>query len=305
MSAQPSELTAVALPDASARERFEALVGLDEVKRSLAGAIAIMLKPEKLQAWATKHRVDAAAVKALSSRAPLFILGGDVGTGKTELAETIGDFVGRSERMNILLYRLGLTARGGGLVGEMTQRLSGAFAAVASEAKKWKPTASKRTGGVLFIDEADAIAQSRSADQMHHEDRAGVNALIRAVDDIARDRLPVVVIMATNRLDSIDPAVRRRAANVYEFGRPDDHQRSALFGRLLPSINLSEAEKTQLLSITGSDGRGFAFSHSDIARRLVPEALLAALGADRPLTPQLLIETAKAIVPTPPFGSVA
>jgi SpoVK/Ycf46/Vps4 family AAA+-type ATPase len=304
MTGPQTELTAVTLPDSAARERFEALVGLDEVKRSLAGAISIMLKPEKLQTWASKHRVDATAVKALAGRAPLFILGGDVGTGKTELAETIGDFVGRAERMEILLYRLGLTARGGGLVGEMTQRLSAAFASVASEAKKWKG-ASKRTGAVLFIDEADAIAQSRSTDQMHHEDRAGVNALIRAVDDIARDRLPVVIIMATNRLDAIDPAVRRRAANVYEFARPDESQRDALFARLVPSVKMSAAEHAQLLSITGSDTRGYGFSYSDIVRRLVPEMLLAALEADLPPTAALLIHTAKSTAPTPPFGSVA
>ena len=47
------------------------------------------------------------------------------------------------------------------------------------------------------------MAQSRELGQMHHEDRAGVNALIRGVD---------YLVMCTNRLEALDHAVpiRRR-----------------------------------------------------------------------------------------------
>ena len=34
---------------------------------------------------------------------------------------------------------------------------------------------------ILLIDEADALAQSPAQSQMHHEDRAGVNALVRKI----------------------------------------------------------------------------------------------------------------------------
>lgn len=302
MTTNANELTALPLPDSIAQARYDALVGLDEVKRSLATAITIVLKPEKIQAWATKHGGGIATARLLTNRAPLFILGGDVGTGKTELAESVGDFVARTERMNVLLYRLGLTARGTGLVGEMTQRLSNAFATVGSEAKKWKPDASKRTGAILFIDEADAVAQSRDEDQMHHEDRAGVNALIRAIDDLSRARLPVAVLMATNRLDSIDPAVRRRAANLYRFERPNAEQRAAVFKRLLPHLSLSEHELAELVAITGGAANGYAFSYSDIVQRVIPEAILTAFQSDSKLNGDVLIRTAKTTAPTPPFG---
>ena len=61
---------------------------------------------------------------------------------------------------------------------------------------------------VVIIDEADAIAQSREFGQMHHEDRAGVNALIRGIDTVATERRPVLVLLCTNRLSALDPAIR-------------------------------------------------------------------------------------------------
>ena len=56
-----------------------------------------------------------------------------------------------------------------------------------------------------MIDEADALAQSRELGQMHHEDRAGVNALIRGLDQLAADRGRVLVVMCTNRIESLGP----------------------------------------------------------------------------------------------------
>lgn len=273
---------------------------LDDVKRSVATAIGVALRPDKLRAWAAKHGT-VTAVQMVANRAPLFIFGGDVGTGKTELAETIGDAVGRAERMEILLYRLSLTARGTGLVGEMTQRLSNAFATVLSEAKTWKNNGAKRTGAILFVDEADAVAQSRAAYQMHHEDRAGVNALIRSIDDLSRAQVPVVVIMATNRLNALDPAIRRRAANVYAFQRPNDAQRANLIEKLLPDLNLSAAQLSEVVDATGTGHGSYGFSYSDIVQRLIPDALLTAFAEDRALDAETLVHAARGMQATPPF----
>ena len=110
-------------------------------------------------------------------RPPLVVLAGDVGAGKSELAETIGDAVARQERIDITLFPMSLSTRGQGRVGEMTQLLSAAFEHTVAEAAKLKSSSGKSRGAViLLIDEADALAQSREAAQMHHEDRAGVNA---------------------------------------------------------------------------------------------------------------------------------
>lgn len=61
-----------------------------------------------------------AAIDTVLRRPPLAVLAGDVGSGKTELAETI-DAVARQEGIDITLYPLSLATRGQGRVGEMTQ----------------------------------------------------------------------------------------------------------------------------------------------------------------------------------------
>jgi AAA+ superfamily predicted ATPase len=157
-------------------------------------------------------------------RPPLFVFAGDVGTGKTMLAETFGDAVAREAEIGVTLYALSLNARGTGAVGEMTSLLSAAFTEVKQAAKKGAGRGKHNSGIILLIDEADALAQSRELGQMHHEDRAGVNALIRGVDDLATGNLPAIVVMCTNRLDALDPAVRRRAAVTFTFNRPNEAQ---------------------------------------------------------------------------------
>ena len=125
--------------------------------------------------------------------------------------------------IRVALYALSLTARGTGAVGEMTSLLSKAFNEVKDAARKSSGRRGKHSSGIiLLIDEADALAQSREMGQMHHEDRAGVNALIRGVDDFATGNLPAIVLMCTNRLEALDPAVRRRAAATFTFTRPNE-----------------------------------------------------------------------------------
>ncbi|KFC07085.1 AAA family ATPase [Trabulsiella guamensis ATCC 49490] len=60
-------------------------------------------------------------VDTLLRRPPLVVLAGDVGSGKTELVETIGDAVAWQEDIDITLYPLNLATREQGRVGEMAQ----------------------------------------------------------------------------------------------------------------------------------------------------------------------------------------
>jgi SpoVK/Ycf46/Vps4 family AAA+-type ATPase len=211
-------------PDVMMQERYARLVGLDDHKSRLAKILGLLVNPAGLERWhATHHPKCGSLLSSVLRRPPLVVLAGDVGSGKTELAETIGDAVARAEKIDVTLLPLSLSTRGQGRVGEMTQLLSAAFDHAVAEGTKLKAATGKARGGiVMLIDEADALAQSREAAQMHHEDRAGVNALIRGVDRMASGKLPVAVIMCTNRLASLDPAVKRRAADILVFARPND-----------------------------------------------------------------------------------
>ncbi|MHB2029034.1 MAG: AAA family ATPase [Acidimicrobiales bacterium] len=292
------------LPNDRARERFVGLVGLDSIKIQLVMEARALLDPSIVEAWSKKlHNQVIPAVTDVMDRTPLVVLEGDVGTGKTELAETVGDPIGRDLGVTVMLYPMSLSARGHGAVGEMTTLLTKAFEQVREYAQAGRGRdGNLRHATILLIDEADALAQSRELAQMHHEDRAGVNALIRGIDGIRRDRLPVLTIMCTNRIDALDPAVRRRAAAVFQFSRPDEADRRELLKRSFSGVTISDIEMDEVVRLTGPvDGRIYGCTFSDLRQRFVPSAVLQAVSAGIAITGTQLIETAKRFQPTRPF----
>ena len=293
-------------PDPTAARRFAALVGVDEMKERLLKEGRLLLDAESLTAWSKKHHPHGRKVIDLfRDRPPLFIFAGDVGTGKTILAETFGDAIARDAGISVTLYALSLNARGTGTVGEMTTLISAAFSEVKQAAKKAAGRGGKHNSGVvLLIDEADALAQSRELGQMHHEDRAGVNALIRGVDDLATGSLPAIVVMCTNRLDALDPAVRRRAAVTFTFTRPDEAQRLAFLKPVLEELEFTPQQIHALVTATGAThGRSYGYTYSDLAQRLLPGLVLAAYPS-RAISYDLAKDVVEHHPPTPPFKEV-
>ncbi|SLM44213.1 AAA ATPase central domain protein [Nitrospira sp. ND1] len=290
-------------PDVDAMDRLARLVGLDDQKSRLTKILGLLVNPRGLETWAKKHHHGATdLLNTVLRRPPLVVLAGDVGSGKSELAETIGDAVARQEKIEITLFPLSLSTRGQGRVGEMTQLLSAAFDYTVEEATKLKGTSNRSRGAILLlVDEADAIAQSREAAQMHHEDRAGVNAFIRGIDRIGNGRLPAAVIMCTNRLGSLDPAVKRRAADILAFDRPNELQRHAVLDRPLKQLGFSQTSITAIVTATGVvKGRDHGFTFSDLTQRLLPAIVLDAY-PDQAVVPQRALAIAESIMPTPPF----
>jgi AAA+ superfamily predicted ATPase len=182
----------------------------------------------------------------------------------------------------------------------MTSLLASAFDEVRNAARKAVSRGKPTSAGILLIDEADAIAQSRELAQMHHEDRAGVNALIRGINDLARDGLPAVVVLCTNRLDAIDPAVQRRSAEPFLFTRPDAAQREAVIRNYTAGTDVTDADITDLVKLTGPSNSTPGFTYSDITQRLIPTAVLNAF-PHAPLTGAVLLAAARETRPTPPF----
>lgn len=291
-------------PDFEPQQRLAQLIGLDDQKSRLSKMLGLLVNPDGIADWMARHHPDATGLlDTVLRRPPLVILAGDVGSGKTELAETIGDAVARREGIGITLYPLSLSTRGQGRVGEMTQLLSAAFDQTVDAAKALKSASGKARGAViLLVDEADALAQSRESAQMHHEDRAGVNAFIRGIDRIANAKLPAAVIMCTNRLRALDPAVRRRAADVLEFARPNDEQRRYALETRLAATGLATEDYDALVQITGprQGETEFGFTYSDLTQRLIPAIVLDAYPS-RPVTGARALEIAGGMTPTPPF----
>lgn len=294
----------VQFPDPDARDRLAALVGVDHTLDALALEAELLADPSRLTDWSTgKHGTVLPAVGRWTSRAPLFVLAGDIGTGKTEVAETIGQRIADDLRVPVTMYPLSLTARGRGAVGEMTTLLTAAFAQVRAAADGARDGKGRlRKAIVLLIDEADALAQSRELAQMHHEDRAGVNALLRGVDELRQRNLPVIVLLVTNREEALDPAVRRRAARVFAFNRPDRDQRRALLAAELDGAGFTDQQIDDLAEATGPRGSAsYGHTYSDLRQRVVPEILLDAYRRGTALDADDATRVAATIEPTRPF----
>lgn len=287
-------------PDGNAQRRYGALVGLERAKEVAVREALALLAPQSVSEWSVKHhKTVLRAVQLLTDRTPLLVFAGDVGTGKTALAETFGDDVARRAGIDVLLFPLTLSTRGTGAVGEMTKLIGAAFAYVNDQIPVVQDGRS-RLAGILLIDEADALAQSRELGQMHHEDRAGVNALIRGIDRLAGARRPVLTVMCTNRVGAIDPAIQRRAAAVVTFSRPNDAQRRTVLSDAFGDIGLTARQLEELVQLTGPrDGRDYGYTYSDLTTRLIPGAVLSSF-PDAPLTFAMIRDLAGA-EPTAPF----
>jgi AAA+ superfamily predicted ATPase len=186
----------------------------------------------------------------------------------------------------------------------MTQLISGAFDFTVKEANGWQSREGAEGAFILLVDEADALAQSRETQQMHHEDVSGVNAFIRGLDRLANGRLPAAVIMCTNRYEALDPAVKRRAAEILSFGRPGAEGRRSLLTPKLDGLGFSAEEIEEIVDATGpSDGKP-GFTYSDLTQRLIPGFVLDAYPS-RSITPRRAIEIARELEPTPPFKNAS
>lgn len=300
----------IELPEPIRHDRYRRLVGLDEIKVRLRKEATVLSDPRSLTRWIDRHHPDvdsdAEAVVLLRDRAPLLLFAGDVGCGKSALAESFGCDLAETLSVPATLYRLKLTTRGTGHVGEMTALIGEAFKVVGTEAKIGRSKTGALKGiTILVVDEADALVQSREAAQMHHEDRAGVNAFLAGVDELAGTDVPLLVVLCTNRLTALDPALRRRAAAIFEFDRPDEHQRRAVLTSAFAGFGVGPDIMDKLVEMTGPRGKDQpGFTYSDLTQRLVPTAMLSAF-PDRPLSADLLAEVAETMTATPVFNDQA
>ncbi|MEL6699690.1 MAG: AAA family ATPase [Bacteroidota bacterium] len=281
-------------PHKLASKRYESLVGLDSQKEKLLHNLKLFFGRKTLDNWRKKHHPRGLPFFVFDNRSlqpPLILLSGEVGCGKTELAQTIAtplsSLVG-GKRIRVMETPSDI--RGGGRVGELSQRLTAAF----EQARyKLKP----KELGILIIDEADDLATQRSQMQAHHEDRAGVNVLIKEIDRLERDQIPLAVILITNRADVLDPAVLRRAATQLAFSRPNNDSFEKLMELLLQGVTYSDDDIRKLVAASRKDEVRFTFS--DVVHRIARQSLIEAYLKDRPFSPDIILEVIQATKPTP------
>ncbi|KAI0593732.1 P-loop containing nucleoside triphosphate hydrolase protein [Biscogniauxia sp. FL1348] len=155
------------------------------------------------------------------------LLHGPPGCGKTLLANTIAAEIGISY---IPISAPTLVA---GMSGESEKKIRALY----EEAKSIAPC-------IIFIDEIDSIMGKRDNAQREMEKRM-VSQMLTCLDDmdsLVMEGKPVVTIAATNRPDSLDPALRRAGRFDKEIcvNIPNEQAREAILRTLLRKRIISD-----------------------------------------------------------------
>lgn len=173
---------------------FEGVGGLDDHINKLKEMVMLpLLYPEVFQRF-----------KITPPRGVLFH--GPPGTGKTLLARALASSVSSQGQKVTFYMRKGADALSK-WVGEAERQLRLLF----EEARKTQPS-------IIFFDEIDGLAPVRSSKQ--EQIHASIVATLLALMDGMDGRGQVIVIGATNRPDSVDPALRRPGRFDREFYFP-------------------------------------------------------------------------------------
>ncbi|PKK33905.1 ATPase family, AAA domain containing 2 [Columba livia] len=142
---------------------------------------------------------------------------GPPGTGKTLVARALANECSQGDRKIAFFMRKGADCLSK-WVGEAERQLRLLF----DQAYQMRPS-------IIFFDEIDGLAPVRSSkqDQIHSSIVSTLLALMDGLDS----RGEIVVIGATNRLDSIDPALRRpgRFDREFLFSLPNKEARKEIF----------------------------------------------------------------------------
>lgn len=139
------------------------------------------------------------------------LLHGPPGTGKTLIAKAVANEAGAN------FYSI-----------QGPEIMSKYYGESEAQLRKKFEEAEKNAPSIIFIDELDSIAPKR--EEVHGEVERRVVAQMLSLMDGLRGRGEVIVIAATNRVDAIDPALRRpgRFDREIEVGVPDKKGRKEI-----------------------------------------------------------------------------
>jgi len=239
-------------PRAIPRIAYEDIGGLRPVIQKVREMIELPLRHPELF-----ERLGVEAPKGV-------LLHGPPGTGKTLLAKAV------ASETNANFYSIGGPEIMSKFYGESEERLREIF----KEAQENAPS-------IIFIDEIDSIAPKREEVTGEVEKRV-VSQLLSVMDGL-QSRGKVVVIGATNRINSIDPALRRpgRFDREIEIGVPDRDGRLEILQIHTRGMPLEDVDLKKLADVThgfvGADLEALAKEAAIRAlRRILPEINLEA-----------------------------
>jgi cell division protease FtsH len=223
---------------------FADVAGIDEAKNELCEIVEFLKSPAKYQ--------------ALGGRIPRgVLLVGPPGTGKTLLAKAVAGEAG------VPFFSLSGSDFVEMFVGVGAARVRDMFQQAASKAPS-----------IIFIDELDALGKVRGSGNPggHDEREQTLNALLVEMDGFSSEQ-SVIVMAATNRPETLDPALMRpgRFDRNVLIDRPDFKGREAILKVHVKKIKCDDSvDLRHIAKITPG------FVGADLASLVNEAALLAA-----------------------------
>ena len=234
--------------------KFEDVAGNEEAKGELKEVVKFLKDPESF------GKLGAAVPKGV-------LLGGPPGTGKTLLAKAIAGEAG------VPFLKVSGSQFVELLVGVGAARVRELF----EKARSLEPS-------IIFIDEIDSIARARSGNSSmgggNDEREQTLNQILTEMDGFA-STTGVVVIAATNRIDILDPAIKRagRFDRQITINNPNLKERIAILKVHARGKNLDPA-----VALAQIAQRTIGFSGADLANLLNEAAILATRRKKRTIT---------------------
>jgi len=231
---------------------FQQAAGIDEAVEELREVVEFLQHPDKYQ--------------ALGGRIPRgVLLVGPPGTGKTLLAKAVAGEAG------VPFYSLSGSDFVEMFVGVGAARVRDMFQQAAA-----------RSPAIIFIDELDALGKVRGSGMPggHDEREQTLNALLVEMDGFSTEQ-SVIVMAATNRPETLDPALLRpgRFDRHVLVDRPDIKGREAILKVHAGKIKMDDSVNLgRLARITPG------FVGADLANLVNEAALLAARGDKKRVT---------------------
>ena len=225
--------------------RFDDVAGNEEAKDELKEVVRFLKDPDKFS------KLGAGVPKGV-------LLGGPPGTGKTLLAKAIAGEAGTP------FLKVSGSQFVELLVGVGAARVRELF----EKAGSLKPS-------IIFIDEIDSIARARSTNGSigggNDEREQTLNQILTEMDGFDSES-GVVVIAATNRIDILDPAIKRagRFDRQITVGNPTLSERNAIL-----KVHAKGKKLSDKISIAQIAQRTIGFSGADLANLLNEAAILA------------------------------
>lgn len=228
--------------------KFEDIAGNEEAKNELKEVVKFLKEPQNFV------KVGAGTPKGV-------LLGGPPGTGKTLLARAIAGEAG------VPFLKVSGSQFVELLVGVGASRVRELF----DKARSVKPA-------IIFIDEIDSIARSRSGNNnmsgVNDEREQTLNQILIEMDGFDLET-GIVVIAASNRIDILDPAIKRagRFDRQITINYPNLKERLAIL-----KVHARGKKLDSSVSLPQVAQRTIGFSGADLANVLNEAAILATRG---------------------------